>query len=62
MHEQVFASVLKSKKKDDCRGKAIVGDYEFVNTLAGNDLFIKDLRKKTAALKKDVAGMIPSLK
>lgn len=58
MQEQLFAFVLKSKEKDDRRGKTIIRDYEFVNTLARNDQFIKDLRKTTTALKKEVAGMI----
>lgn len=61
MQEQMVASVVRSKEKDDIRGKAIIPDYAFVNTLAEDDLFITDLKKKTSAMKKEVVGMIKKM-
>jgi hypothetical protein len=61
MQEQVAASVLRSKEKDDIRGKAVIRDYQYVNTLAADDSFITDLRKTTNDLKEEVAGIIKSL-
>ena len=61
MQEQVAASVLRSKEKDDIRGKAVIRDYQYVNTPAADDPFITDLLKTTNDLKDEVAGIIKIL-
>jgi len=47
---EIADSTFRSKERDDKRGRKIIPDYEFVNTQAIDDSFVKDTMRQTAAL------------
>ncbi len=58
----ISTSTLRSKARDDERGRKIIPDYADVNTLAENDSFIKETIKETASLTDRIETIIKNLK
>ncbi len=58
----VSASTLRSKARDDERGRKIIPDYSDVNTLAENDSFIRETIRETAGLTERIEAIIKTMK
>lgn len=54
----VSDSTFKSKERDDLRGGTIIPDYANVNTLAGDDSFIRETKQETADLTARIRAII----
>ncbi|PKL37360.1 MAG: hypothetical protein CVV44_17155 [Spirochaetae bacterium HGW-Spirochaetae-1] len=59
--ESVSADTYRSKERDDIRGGKIIPDYADVNTLAGNDSFIKETIEETVELKERIQSIIADI-
>jgi len=46
----IAAATFRSKERDDKRGRNIIPDYDFVNTPAIDDSFVKETMRQSAAL------------
>jgi hypothetical protein len=58
----ISASTFRSKERDDERGNKIIPDYSNVNTLAGDDSFIKETIKETALLTGRIESILTNIK
>ncbi|HPI15217.1 MAG TPA: DUF4954 family protein [Spirochaetota bacterium] len=43
----VLANTVRSKERDDLRGRSIIDDYDRINVGAGEDIFIREMREET---------------
>ena len=43
--ERALADTVRSKEKDDLRGRSIIDDYDRINVSAGDDAFIREARE-----------------
>lgn len=57
----ISISTIRSKERDDDRGKKIIPDYSDVNTLAGDDSFVKETINETAILTGRIESIITKL-
>jgi len=59
--ERALADTVRSKEKDDLRGRSIIDDYDRINVSAGDDAFIREAREETLRYIEETERLIKSL-
>jgi len=61
IQEGIARDTEGSKERDDIRGGKIIADYQYTNTLASDDGFVKETWEKTKKVKAELNKLISSL-
>ncbi len=59
--KRVFAETVRSKEKDELRGRSIIDDYDQIYVSAGDDAFIREAREETQRYIEETERLIKSL-
>jgi hypothetical protein len=61
MQETIAQATEDSKEKDDARGRRILPDYGDVHRPAAEDGFVREIRKETETMKREIEAIIEKL-
>jgi hypothetical protein len=61
MQETIAQATEDSKEKDDARGRRILPDYGDVHRPAAEDGFVREIRKETETMKREIEAIIQKL-
>ncbi len=61
IQEGIARDTERSKERDDIRGRKIIADYEYANTLASDDGFVKETWEKSKRVRMEIEELIAAL-